>query len=157
MDARDVTRLSKLALKRLNATADDDERWSFLFRTEGAVDFLYCPYSETEDWDFDGELEGLILPWSPERLSLIKEGKADPNEDELDQWRRAKCRKLAGGSDWSRPAWIVPITIRREVAGYALFLCNAADDSDPYLEGVFDSLQDAKAALMAEGEMVEEK
>jgi hypothetical protein len=157
MDAADVTRLSKLALKRLYATADDDERWSFLFRTEGAVGLLYCPYSETEDLDFDGELEGLILPWSPERLNLIKEEKADPNEEELDQWRRALCRKLAAGSDWCRPAWIVPITIGREIAGYALFLCNAADDSDPSLEGVFDSLQDAKAALMVVGEMVEGK
>ena len=110
-----------------------------------------CPYSAIENWDFDGELEGLILPWTPERLNLIKEGKADPNEEELGQWRRAMCRQLAAGSDWCRPAWIVPLTVKRKVAAYALFLCNADEDLDPYLEGGFDSFEDAKAALIVEG------
>jgi hypothetical protein len=86
-------------LERLHATADDDEQWSFLFRTDRAVNFLYCPWSVTEDWEFDGETQGLSLPWSPERLQLIRDGDADPNEEELRQWRRAMCRKLAPGSD----------------------------------------------------------
>jgi hypothetical protein len=64
MDLADREKLEKLALERLDATADDDEQWSFLFRTNGATDLLYCPWSVTEDWEFDGETEGLRLHWS---------------------------------------------------------------------------------------------
>jgi len=35
-----------------------------------------------QDWEFDGEIEDLGLPWSPERLELIKRGEADPTEEE---------------------------------------------------------------------------
>jgi hypothetical protein len=77
-------------------------------------------------------------------------GETDPNEEELRQWRRAKCRKLAAGSYWCRPAWIVPLTIRKKIAGYALFLCNADEESAPYLWGVFDSFEETKAALTVE-------
>ena len=55
-----------------------------------AVGYLYCPWSKTEDLGFDGTIEGLDLPWSAERLNLIKHGKADPTENELRQWRHAK-------------------------------------------------------------------
>jgi hypothetical protein len=143
--------LERLALERLAATAHNEEQWSFLFNTEGSVGFLYCPWSETEDWDFDGEVEGLDLRWAPDRLDPIKRGETDPNEEELRQWRQAKCRKLADGSDWCRPAWIVPLTLRKKIAGYALFLCNADEDSAPYLLGVFDSFEETKAALIVEG------
>jgi hypothetical protein len=124
-----------------------DGKWS------GAVCLLYCPWSVTEDWEFDGETEGLGLPWNPERLELIRRGEADPNEEELQQWRQAQCRKLAPGSDWCWIAWITPITINRKIAGYAVFVCSSAGDPDeaPILEGVFDSPEEAKAALTAEG------
>jgi hypothetical protein len=153
LDLADREKLEGVALERLLATADDDEQWSFLFRTSGAVDFLYCPWSVTEDWEFDGETEGLGLPWSPERLELIRRDEADPNEEELQQWRRAMCRKLAPGSDWCWIAWIVPLTIDTKIAGYALFVCASYGDPDdaPVLQGVFDTLEEAKSALTAEG------
>jgi hypothetical protein len=123
MDSADRTKLKKLALERLESTADDKEEWSFLFRTKGSVGLIYCPWSTTDDWDFDGDIEG--LPWIiPERRDAIKQGTADPTEEELGQWRQAKCRELAAGSDWVRPAWIVPLTVGEEIAGWALFLCD---------------------------------
>jgi len=123
LDLADREKLEKLALERLYATADDDEPWSFVFRTDGALSMNYCPWSETEDWEFDGEIEGLGLPWSPERLKLIKRGEADPTEEEL------------------------------QIAGYALFVGASEGDPDeaPMPEGVFDSLEEAKAALTEKG------
>ena len=123
MDLADREKLEKLALERLYATADDDEPWSFVFRTDGALSMNYCPWSETEDWEFDGEIEGLGLPWSPERLKLIKRGEADPTEEEL------------------------------QIAGYALFVGASEGDPDeaPILEGVFDSPEEAEAALTEKG------
>jgi hypothetical protein len=152
MHSEDRKKLAELALERLEATADDEERWSFLFRTEGAVGFSYCPWSETEDWEFDGQVEGLTLPWTRERLEAISQGE-EPNEEELDQWRRAACAELADGSELSRPAWIVPLAIGQEIAGWALFVGDGDDDDDwsPYLEGVFDTFEEAKAALSVEG------
>ena len=151
MDLADREKLEKLALERLYATADDDEPWSFVFRTDGALSMNYCPWSETEDWEFDGEIEGLGLPWSPERLKLIKRGEADPTEEELNQWRRAKCRKLAANCHWF--AWLTPLTINEKIAGYALFVGASEGDPDeaPILEGVFDSPEEAEAALTEKG------
>src|SRR5262245_11651503 len=68
LDLADREKLEKLALERLYATADNEEKWSFVFRTDGAGCWPYCPWSVTEDWEFDGEIEGLGLLWSPERL-----------------------------------------------------------------------------------------
>jgi hypothetical protein len=151
MDLADREKLEKLALERLYATADDEEQWSFVFRTDGAGCLFYCPWSVTEDWEFDGEIEDLGLPWSPERLELIKRGEADPTEEELYQWRRAECRKLAAGGCWF--AWITPLTIGEKIAGYALFVGAAEGDPNeaPILEGVFDSPEEAEAALTEKG------
>src|SRR5437016_1975551 len=84
--------------ERVTASADDEEQWSFLFRTEGAVNLLYCPWSATEDYEFDGDIEGLDLPWSPDRRRLIEDGEATPDDEELRQWQRAKALELAGGA-----------------------------------------------------------
>jgi hypothetical protein len=77
MNPKERRTLETLAVKRLNATARDDEQWSFAFRTEGAIGLIYCPWSVTAEEEFDGEFERLELPWDPERLSLIKAGLAD--------------------------------------------------------------------------------
>jgi hypothetical protein len=94
LDKTDRERLATLAVERLNATADDKEPWSFCFGTPAPVGLVYCPWSVTEDWEFDGETKGLDLPWSAERLDRIKQGD-DPTQEELQQWRRAKCGELA--------------------------------------------------------------
>ena len=152
MDTTARKQLQELALERLAATADDEEQWSFLFRTEGAVTLMYCGWSVAEDLDFDGEVDGLSLPWTSERLGLIRHGKADPNEEELRQWRQAMCRQMAAGTDWSSLASIVPLMIDQKTAGYALFVEDAEDpDFPPVLGGVFDSPDDAQAALAVEG------
>jgi hypothetical protein len=151
--------LEELALERLNATVGDDAPWSFLFRTDGAVNLLYCPWSATEEWEFDGETEGLDLPWSPHRLELIEEGDVEPNDEELRQWRQAMARKLAAGSGWSWSAWMVPLRIERETAGYALFVSDAGGDpgDSPMLKGIFTNLEEAKAALRVIGAVAEER
>jgi hypothetical protein len=113
---------------------------------------FYCPWSETEDWEFDGTIDGLDLPWSEERLGPIERGEADPNEEELRQWRQAMCRKLATmGEAWI--VWIVPVTVGKKIEGYAVFLLHSggAPEDAPILEGVFDNLDEAKAALTEEG------
>jgi hypothetical protein len=110
-------RLQELALERLQATANDYEPWSLLVRTEGAVSFTYCPWSATEDWEFDGDTENLNLVWSRSRMRLINRG-GYPNKKELREWRQAKCRQLAADPDWCWIAWIVPVKFEVKLAGY---------------------------------------
>jgi hypothetical protein len=38
-------RLQKFALEELEKTKDDTEEWSFLFRTEGSVSYVYSPWA----------------------------------------------------------------------------------------------------------------
>jgi hypothetical protein len=95
------------------------------------------------------------LPWSQARTEFIKGG-GDPNAEELRQWREAKCRQLANGSDWCWIAWAVPAT-DGQIAGYALFVFPSYGDPDdrPILKGIFDTLDDAQALLRAEGALAE--
>jgi len=153
LDTATRKKLERLALERLAATRDDEEQWSFLFRTEGAGYLNYCPWSVAEEEDFDPNIPGLSLPWTPERLEALRRGEADPDEEELRQWRQALCLQLAtSGSDWCSVAWLVPLAIDRKIAGYALFLCEPGDaDETPRFAGVFDCAEDAEAALDVEG------
>ena len=143
-------KLEELALERLHATANDYE--SFLVRTDGAVSFTYCPWSVTEDWEFDGDTENLNLAWSRSRMRLINQG-GYPNKKELREWRQAKCRQLAADSDWCWIAWIVPVKFEDKVAGYALFMVPSysGPNHGPILAGIFHSFDKAKASLMAGG------
>ena len=150
--------LEALALQRLAATAGDVEAWSFLFSTEGSLGFSYCPWSATEDEDFDGSVEGLDLPWTSKRKALIESGKADPRPEELAQWRQAIARDWAANTDRAHIAWIVPIWVRKKIKGYALFLCGdesaglAEDEGfSPELSAVFDNFEEAIDALRREG------
>jgi hypothetical protein len=151
MDPSRRKQLEQLACQRRDATAHDDERWSFLFNTEGSVGFSYCPWSYPADDEFDGSDKRLCLPWKPERLQLLSSGQAEPTDEELRQWREARCRILAQEGRWF--AYIVPLEIDEQTAGYALFVGFADGDPDevPILKGVFDSFPEAKAALAAEG------
>ncbi|MGI6856309.1 hypothetical protein [Mesorhizobium sp. 1B3] len=139
-----------MATQRLQATRLDEEQWSFLFRTEGSLGLVYCPWSVLEDYEFDGDLDGLELPWSDERIEEIEEGD-DPTEAELAEWRRATGRQLADHSEWAVPAWIVPIRLDEQVAGYALFLCLGEGEDEPHLEGIHETVAEARSALAAQG------
>jgi hypothetical protein len=72
MDSADRKKLAKFASERLYATADDEEQWSFLFRTRGAVSYLYCPWSVTEDWEFAPCLLGERLRCQEATLRISK-------------------------------------------------------------------------------------
>jgi hypothetical protein len=136
----------------LNATAYDEEQWSFAWTGKGAVCLSYCPWSEFDDWEFDGTVEGLDLPWNEERLDLIARGEVNPNENELRQWRQAKCRTSALKGE-AFAAWITPVIMDEKIACYAIFLFHydAAPEDAPGLMGVFDSLDEAREALTIDG------
>jgi hypothetical protein len=153
MDSATRKSLEELALQRLAATADDEEPWSFLFRTDGAVGRRYWPLSQIEDREFDGMTEGLDLQWSAERLEAIAGGAADLTDEEKLQWRQAKARSLAAGAEDAWPVWIVPLWIENETAGHALFLLDGAGgpEDPPILEGVFGSVEEAKDSLRTKG------
>jgi hypothetical protein len=152
MDSNQRQILEELAVRRLKATAHSDEQWSFLFRTEGAMGLVYCPWSWMEDQEFDGDVDRLDLPWTSARKALLRDGDAEPTPLELQQWREANCRWAARGSDWCHPAWVVPLELGSKVEGYALFLCQDEDpDAEPCLAGVCDTLAEAKEALMKIG------
>jgi len=110
------------------------------------------------DWEFDDETEDLDLPWSSTRLELIRRGETAPTDEEVRQWRQAKCRALAADPEWAWIAWAVPLRVEDTTAVYALFL--SGPDSNPNeapdLKGIFDSLGEARAALMAEGAVIDE-
>ena len=157
MDPSRQKELEMLALERLNATADDDEQWSYAWGGEGAVSFAYCPWSQFEHEEFYGWVSDLNLPWSEARLRQIEDG-GDLNETELHQWRRAKCRRMADAGE-AGGTWIVPMKADKEIEGFAVWLYSvgAAPEDPPILRGIFDSIDEAKAALSDEGIISEAK
>lgn len=155
MDPVRRKQLEELAQRRLDATADDEEQFSFLFRTEGSFDYRYCPWWKFEEEDFDGWVQGLDLPWSESRRQQLESGEADPDETELRQWRRAMCRQQAEDGE-AFIAYIVPMVEDKGIEGFAVFLVNLESDDPPMLDGVFDSVNEAMAALRADGVVVEE-
>ena len=150
--------LARLAQQQLEATRDDEEQWSFLFRTPGSTSLAYCAYSVTEDEAFDGELEGLDLPWEQARIDHVAGGGVELTSDELHQWRRAKCRLMSRGSDFASIAWVVPLQPRDLIEGYALFLSETDDpEASPILEGVFPTAEAATDALRKHGEVAQDQ
>jgi hypothetical protein len=148
MDSNALRSLEKLAQERLRATESDDEPYSFLFRTDGAIGLSYCPWWVVEE--FGGEIEGLDLAWSKERIESIEAG-ADLTEEELQQWREAQGHRLAKASDWATAAWIVPLWLEGRAAAYALFLCEGEADEEPRLAGIYETIEAGRAGLVAEG------
>lgn len=148
MDAVLRRRLERIAWNHAKGSQDHEEQWSFLFRTDGAVSYMFFPFSGLDDWEFDGDLDGLDLPWSASRIEEIEDG-ADPNDLELEQWRWAKCRALADGTDWTWTAWLIPLKVENQIAGCAVFLCEP--EGDPSLQGVFETQDEAVEALSKEG------
>jgi hypothetical protein len=67
-------RLRKFALEELEKTKGDTEELSFLFRTEGSVSYVYSPWAEYEDKEFDGGVDQLDLPWTLERRDELTFG-----------------------------------------------------------------------------------
>ena len=51
----------------------------------------------------------------------------------------------------------MPLRIDQDIAGYALFVGHADGDPEeaPYLRGVFDSFEEAKAELATEGSVAD--
>lgn len=151
MDQSKKAHLTQLAMRRLMKSATDDEPWSFAFRTPGAISLSYCPWETVGDWEFDGDVSGVQSQWKPDRIAAIENGTAEPDQEELAIWKKAKCVALADGSDWSIPAWIVPILERRKIAAWALIVCQSQEDASPIIEGVFADVASARLALVELG------
>ena len=137
--------LRKFALEELEKRKNDTEEWQFLFRTERSVSYVYSPWAKYEDEEFDGGVDQLDLSWTLERRDELTSGRANPTAKELRQWREASCRWASNFTDWSYQAWIVPLRpLRQSIEGYALFLC---ERDAPWLEGIYESAEEAKVAL----------
>ncbi len=148
-------KLAEFAREQLLASAHDKDQWSFAWAREGCVGGnSYCPWSLTEEWDFDGDLEGLEVPWSKERIAAIERNEADPNEEELHQWRRATGIERAR-SGHALIVWLAPVEVDR-LSGYAVFLGNAegAPEDPLMLEGIYDTLEQAKKSVLSKGVII---
>jgi len=149
MDLFRKKELEKIALERLEASANDEERWSYAWGGEGSVNLSYCQWLEHDE--FDGTVRGLNLPWTPGRINEIERG-ADLDETELRQWREVMCRRTADAGE-GYTVWIVPVTDGKPPEGFAVFMWhygNASEDP-PSFEGVFESIAEAKAHLAVGG------
>jgi hypothetical protein len=153
MDSATRKGLEELAIERLAATADDEEPWSFLFRTNGSICLSYWPWSEVENYTYHPAMKGLDLPWTPERRKLLEAGDAAPNEEELLQWRWAVAKQMATESEDKVLIWIVPLAHGPAIDGFAAFAIDGAGgpEDPPILEGVFESIDEATAALAEKG------
>jgi hypothetical protein len=147
MDPLRRKELEKVALERLEASADDE--WSYAWTGPGRVNLSFCRWSEHDE--FDGTVRGLSLPWTEERLNEIERG-ADPNETELRQWREAMCRQTADAGE-ANIVWIAPVPDENPPEAFAMFMWHygGAAGDPPWFEGVFESIAEAKAHLAAEG------
>ena len=107
--------------------------------------------------EFYSAAYSLGLPWGQRRIEALQDNNLELTPKELHQWRRAKGRSLAAGSEWSSPAWVVPLRPSGDVKGYALFLCEGEDpDAPPYLEGVYSTVDAAIRALRRQGAVHED-
>lgn len=146
MDDIQRRRLERIAWNHAASTRGDEERWSFAFKTPGAVGYFFCPFSTVEE--FDGDLEGLNLSWEPKRVVQI-EGGGGLTPEEFAAWRRAYCdQQVEAGGDSVWPVWIVPIRLEGLIAGYATFL---SQQDDPSLSGVYETIEQAEAVLSEQG------
>ena len=151
MDDLTKLRLRKHAAEQLERSRHDEEQWSFLFRTPGAIGFLYCPWTVVEDWEFEGDLSLIADQLSTDRRQRIERGVDSLTEAELLRLRKRKCEEYAAGSDWSQPAWIVPLSEGAEVIAWALVLSPDDGGLDPFISDIYESLAAAIKALESEG------
>jgi hypothetical protein len=158
-----TTTLERFALEQLEATRNDDESFSFLFRTEGSFSVFYCDHATVEELDSVGDLDVLDLPWDKARIEFLMNSDAEPTPadltpEELRQWRHARCQRILRGEDYYDPsiAWVVPLRPGELVEGYALFKTWSEEPDDPcFLEGVFPTAEAAITALRKRAEVAD--
>jgi hypothetical protein len=152
MDSSTRERLKEIAERGLAETYDE-EQWSFVNRCSKS--YVWCPWEEVQDLEYDGDPSSIEDQLSPERFEQLDEDSStDLTESELELWRRAQAEQYAKGSDWEWLAWIVPISDQESGAkGLALFITPAYGDPDipPRLVDVFDSLKKAEKYLLEHG------
>ena len=143
--------------------ATQDDLWSFLFdpateRENVVFAFFHRDHFEDDALLEYGPFEELDLPWSEARKTEIEEG-AKPDESELQQWRLALCRYRLQNDQVDMSATIVPIKRAGENTGaFAVWVdfveLDPSGEMPPTFHGVFDSVDEATAALRAEGHVL---
>ncbi len=145
-------RLTTLAYARLEATANDDEQHSFLFRTPGARSFLAFLREDLDTFDpYLVDIDDLDLPWSDERWSALQ-NLAQPTAGEAEEWRTAVAHFWISeaqqpGCDWRYVLWLTPLIENETVVAIAIFASLLEGAGDPYLLGLYDDEQAAENAL----------
>jgi hypothetical protein len=146
--------LEQVAVSRLTANADNP--YDYLWGEGADVAGQWCRWSEYEAEDFTGQIESLDLPWAAARIQEIENG-APLESAELAQWRRAMCFwHVKHRTDHGLMAWIMPVrTDSRTIEAYAVWLDlignPASTAEDITLFGIFESTDEARAALSAGG------
>lgn len=147
-------KLEKLALERLRAPANNVEQpWDYVLRENEPLGG-WCPWNTYDDGgpaDY-GLPADLDLPWSEERRRQLESGEGEPNEPELGQWRREMCRWDAR-TKYEVMVLIKPMRMENDrVEAFEVWFDHWHNPEDPLsLFGVFDSPDEAKAALLTLG------
>jgi hypothetical protein len=123
--------------------------------------FGWCPWSSYDGEPIDAyDIDRLDLPWSEERRRRLGNGEAAPNETELGEWRHAMCRWSARENQ-NILALIKPLRMEDgKIEAFEVWLDRhpdnpAWDERQLKLFGIFDSIEEAKSALMAEGALAD--
>ena len=159
--------IEETALKCLLATQHEEEQWSYLFRTEGNNELWYYTEDDIEEIEIEIEVEVELNDFeelffsssenlSAERLAGIKSGNYEPSLAELTE---LKCQvgrwRLEQGFDDASQAFIVPVSVDSQIAGYAFFDCGRIDGFyDPNLIGAYHHISEAKLAVYELGKVV---
>ena len=150
--------LEETAAKCLYATQNDEEQWSYLFRTEGNEEFWYYTTDDLEDLEIQVADYGqdFFADFDNQRLAQISNSEDEPSPEELSKLRKTVARwQLEQGYDDASQGFIVPVSVGSGIAGYAVFDCGRIDSfNDPALVSAHYSMEEARKAARDLGEVV---
>jgi hypothetical protein len=156
--------IEAIAIRRLAESENDEEEWSFVFRTPGSEKRWYFSVDEIDGWEFEPEMTDFPgLTWAKERKEMLSSCEDDPTESELNEWQIAKAKwGIQKGDEGASQAFVVPVIvdilslkvgpIEKEVpviAGYVNVDCGPMIDAfrEPGTEGAFRTKEEAFEAL----------
>ncbi len=141
-------RIKKIALQRMRDSANDSDRWSFVYVIDGAVSYSCCFFEKFQE--FDGIIENIGISWSQDKIDKILDDVAELSSSEFAEWQRSRCIYAATNCDESASTvWITPVRIKNVVEGYAVFISEngGAAEDEPSLWDVVEEIEDALADL----------
>ena len=148
MDVEKTQKLTEAALHRMSECGEDEEQWGFIYNTVGATNYSCCFFHAFSE--FDGVIEGLLLPWSYEKIDEIVKGNLDIAPEDFKEWQRTRCMyAVSNGDESAASVWITPLEIERDITGCAVFISShgGTAEDEPALWGVFDTVEKALSDL----------